>query len=280
MKTVDKPTFNAEDTFLSCISIVQNVALKAKLTACKGLIKQAESEFDSKVTTKDIHTIKIETVVNNNVTTKELEKVYTQRMAKKDVPGRIIYDKLFAAPKLGICPLCSHRQVETLDHYLPKAYYPRLATTPINLVPSCFTCNKTKLASSPNKPEDTLLHPYYDNIENEDWLLAKINKSNPPSVTYFVNPPAHWDDLLKNRLKYHFNSLYLNKLYSVQAAVLIRGLNFRLDSILKNTGVKGVEKYLKDEAESRYFEDKNSWQTAFYSAAYKDGWFCSGGFKI
>jgi hypothetical protein len=280
MKTVNKPNFRAKDTFSTCISIVRSKDLKNRLVACENLIIQAESEFDTKVTTGNIYTIQTEKIVNGNVTAKELENVYTQRMAKKDVPGRILYDKLISAPKLGICPLCSHRLVETLDHYLPKSEFPRLATTPINLIPSCYTCNKTKLTNSPSRSEEETLHPYYDNIEDDEWLSAIVNKTNPPTITFYVNPSANWSDLLKARVKYHFTSFALNKLYTIQAAVLIRGLNQRLESIYKSKGREGVKIYLSEEAVSRYADDKNSWQTAFYRAVTNDEWFCDEGFKI
>lgn len=280
MKTVDKPSYNAKDTFSLCISIVRDVDLKKRLLACENLIIQAEEEFNSKITTGQIYTISKEHNINGNVTAKELEKVYTQRMAKKDVPGRAIYDKLISAPKFGICPLCSHRLVETLDHYLPKTEFPRLTTTPINLVPSCYTCNKSKLASSPSRPEEETLHPYFDNIENDVWLSATVNRTSPPSLSYFVDPPPEWSNLLKERVNYHFSSLSLNKLYSTQAAVLLRNLYNRLESIHSHLGTEGVRKYLREEAESRFIIDKNSWQTVFYETLSTDDWFCDGGYKI
>ena len=280
MKTINKPNLTAKDTFLSCISIVRNAQLKNKLTACENLIIQAETEFDSKISTGNIYTIQSEDIINGNVTAKELESVYTQRMAKKDTPGRVIYDKLFSAPKFGICPYCSHRLVETLDHYLPKTEFPKLVTTPINLIPSCFTCNKGKLNSVPNRPEEETLHPYYDNIENDEWLTATVNQTNPPTVTYFVNPPDYWSDLLKERVKFHFESFSLNALFSIQAAVLIRSINHRLLNIYNSLGANGVKNYLEAESESRYAYDKNSWQTAFYNTTSKDDWFCNRGFNI
>lgn len=280
MKTVIKPNINAKDTFLTCISIVRNTDLKNRLNACENLIVQAEAEFDSKISKGDIYNIQSEKVVNGNVYAKELERVYTQRMVKKDTPGRIIYDKLFSAPKFGVCPLCSHRLVETLDHYLPKTEFPRLATTPINLIPSCFPCNKSKLTSVPTRPEEETLHPYYDNIEDDEWLSAKVNQTNPPTITYFVLPPDYWSDLLKERVRFHFESFSLNSLYKTEAAGLMRGLNKRLGNIFNSLGSNGVRKYLKEESESRYVNDKNSWQTAFYVATSNSEWFCNGGFKI
>lgn len=280
MKSLNKPTLNAKGTFSTCISIVRDANLKAKLNACEDLIIQAETEFESKITTGNIHTISKEKNVNGNVCAEDLEKVYTLRMVKKGVPGRAIYDKLISAPKLGICPLCSHRSVETLDHYLPKSDFPRLAVTPINLIPSCSTCNKVKLTSSPSKAGEETLHPYYDNIENDDWLSARVNRTTPPTILFFVNPPNEWSHLLKERVEYHFDIFSLNSLYSIQAAVLIRSLNHRLASIYNSSRESGVKKYLTEEYESRYAYEKNSWQTAFYKAVSSDDWFCDGGFKV
>jgi len=280
MKRVLKPNFNAKDTFHICISIVRDKDLKSRLLECENLIIKAEVEFDSKVTTGEVYTIAKEKIVNGNVTANELEKVYTQRMSTKDVPGRTIYDKLMSASTLGICPLCNHRIVETLDHYLPKSEFPRLAVTPINLIPSCYTCNKSKLANSPTKPEEETFHPYFDNIEDDEWLSAIVNKTTPPSVSFFVKAPNEWSDLLAKRVNHHFISFSLNKLYSTHAAVLIRNLHGRLNSIYNSFGANGVQKYLEEEAKSRINIDKNSWQTAFYKAISNDIWFCDQGYKI
>ncbi len=280
MKVLTKPNITAKDAFSTCISKVRDASLKAKLTACEGLISQAETEFESKITKGDIHTISKEKVVNGNVSTKELEAVYTGRMVGKNAPGRTIYDKLILAPKYDICPLCSHRQVSTLDHYLPKSDFPRLAVTPINLIPSCFDCNKYKLTISPSKPEEETLHPYYDNIENVQWLYAQVNHTTPPTVSFFVKPLDSWSDLLKARVQHHFQSFSLAELYMKEAAVCISDLNQRLQSIHSSSGAIGVSKYLHDEAISRCASDKNSWRTAFYFAVADDDWFCDGGFQI
>jgi hypothetical protein len=280
MKVITKPKITAKDAFSTCISKVRDATLKAKLTACEDLISQAETEFESKITKGNIHTISKEQIVNGNVTAKELEKVYTDRMVGKDVPGRTIYNKLISAPKNNICPLCSHGQVSTLDHYLPKSDFPRLAVAPINLIPSCFDCNKYKLTTSPSKPEEETLHPYYDNIEDVQWLHAQVNHTAPPTVSFFVKPPDSWSDLLKARVQEHFRCFSLAELYMTQAAVCISDLNQRLQSIYKLSGAIGVSKYLNEEAISRYACDKNSWRTAFYFAVADDDWFCDGGFRI
>jgi 5-methylcytosine-specific restriction endonuclease McrA len=280
MRKLAKPSEHAEEVFLLCISRVQNSTLKTRLSNCKDLITEAAEEFDKKVTKGLLHTIHLESLVNGDLTAKELEDVYTLRMVGQGSPGRSLYDKLKLTPTYGICPLCSHRTVTTIDHYLPKAKYPRLSVVPVNLIPSCSDCNKLKLDAYPTCSEEESLHPYYDDLENEVWLKARVNQTTPPSIIFSVDPPSTWSKLLSDRAKFHFKILSLNSLYAAQAAVELTNINHRLNSIYKISGAKSVRQYLLENAESRLNANKNSWQTAMYTAIANDNWFCNGGFKL
>jgi hypothetical protein len=261
------------------LSIVKDLNLKKRLYACKDLVIDAAEELNSKIPLSEVYTIKPESIINGNVHAKELENVYNFRMVKKNTPGRKIYDKIFSAPSHGICPLCCHRVVKTLDHYLPKSYFPRLSVTPINLIPSCSDCNNLKRLISPSCPEEELLHPYYDDIGNDIWLKADVVHSSPPTLNFYVNPPDSWPDLLAMRVKNHFGILFLNNLYSIQAGVELSNILNRLESIFLKSGPDWVKIHLEEEAISREKANKNSWQTAMYKAISKDNWFCEGGFK-
>lgn len=280
MRRLPKPTNNSGDVFLECIKIVRNSNLKTRLLATRNLIEAAALELDEKVTKGELHTVIREDIVNGNVTSKELEDVYTYRMAKQGTPGRKVYDKLKIAAPYGVCPLCFHRSVTTIDHYLPKAKYPRLSVVPINLVPSCSDCNKSKLSDYPTSSEKESLHPYYDDIENDLWLKAIVNYSTPPTIQFKVTPCEDWADLLTERVKNHFESLKLNELYSTQAAVEMAQINYRLLNIYNVLGATGVRDHLLEGAETRSHANINSWQTALYSAIANDNWFCDGGFRF
>lgn len=279
MKSLVKPTYDIETVYSDCVSIVQNVNLKARLTAANNLIIEAAAELDGKVSTGEVYTIIRETIVNLNLSAKELEDVY-KRMVRKETPGRIFYNKLFISAPLGICPYCSHRIVTQLDHYLPKALYPRLSVVPFNLIPSCSDCNKAKLSDYPTNSDEEFLHPYYDNIENDIWLTASIEHSNPPVFHFSVNSPAHWSNLLKNRVQNYFNSLELNSLYSTQAAVQLTNIKYRLNKVYSTGGAAAVREFLTEEADSRIDANLNSWQSAMYISMVNDDWLCNGGFGL
>lgn len=273
------PTYNSGDVFIDCLEIVKNVNLKARLTATRNLVVEAAEELEEKVTTGQLHTVIRETLVNGNVTSAELQGVY-DRMVRKGTLGRKIYDKLIIASPLGVCPLCSQREVTQIDHYLPKAEYPRLSVVPINLVPSCSDCNKSKLTGYPNTSEEETLHPYFDNIENDLWLTATVIHSTPPTIQFQVTPHHDWEQLLSDRVLFHFDTLSLAKLYSTQAAVELVQINLSLIKLHDSSGAAGVRKFILEGAESRSHANINSWQAAMYTAMASDNWFCDGGFRL
>ncbi|WP_426484623.1 HNH endonuclease [Flavobacterium sp. 2] len=280
MRKIDKPTITAAEVFPICVSTVGNAAFRGRLTACQTLINNAENEFENKITKGLVHTILTETLVNGNVTNEDLKKLYTGQMVAKP-QGRAYYDKLIMSAPQGICPLCSHGEATTLDHYLPKTKFPRLSVVPINLVPSCKDCNTGKLADCPTGPTDETLHPYFDNIENEKWLIAEVNKTDPLSLKFGVSAHPRWSALLSARVVSHLHCFDLKKLYASQAARRLSGMKYNLERIFSTpAGTAGVKKYLADEADSYEHVNLNSWESAMYRALAEDDWFCSGGFRF
>lgn len=277
MRKLAKPNDIPPKAFLDCISKIRKKELKDRLLALKDLISEATVEFDSKVTTGQLHTVIREPLVNSNVTAKELMDVYNFRMVKKGSPGRKYYDRIFVSAPKGLCPLCSHRDVTTLDHYLPKAHYPRLSVEPINLIPSCYACNIDKKSTYPTKPNEETLHPYYDDIENVLWLKAVVIEKQPISIDFIVEGPVSWSKNFSERVKFHFESFDLKKLYTTQAARELSGVKFQFTSIFNKSGSNSLKEHLLDAAKSRSKDNINSWQAALYNGLANSNWFCNGG---
>lgn len=216
--------------------------------------------------------------VDGVVSQKNMEKVYTGRMAAKGGPGRTIYENLKASSPHDLCPLCGHRTVEQLDHYLPKAKFPSLVVLPINLVPSCEKCNKVKLVDVPDSVANQTLHPYYDDVTQYQWLFAEVIDTSPVAFRFFVNSVEQYSPVLNARIKYHFKSLDLNTLYTSQAGAILGDIYYRLNILYELGGDLSVRKYLHEEESSRRSNNVNSWQTAMYQAMRESDWFCDGGF--
>jgi len=278
MRVLPKPTAVPADVFTTCISRVADSALKAKLTAVTPLIAAASMEFDSAAQNSVVYCLQVKKGVGAKVTGAEMSAVYTGRMAKKGSPGRAIYDQLMSVPAHGRCPLCGQRVVATLDHYLPHTRFPALAVSPINLVPACFDCNKSKLDLVPTDAEKQTLHPYFDDVDSARWLAAEVVKQNPAALKFNVDPPAGWRALTRRRVRYHFKLFKLAQLYASHAAEELLNIRQQITSLHAAAGSKEVRAHLferRDSCEANYL---NSWQSATYRALAESDWYVGGGF--
>ncbi|PSK91043.1 HNH endonuclease [Taibaiella chishuiensis] len=290
MRKITKPKEDSKTVFLNCITDFSDQDLKTRLEQIASLIATSSQQFDNLIRENKLCLIernkvykatKEERIFGGLVTINEVKEVYTKGFAAKDSPGRVLYDEIILSAPYSKCPYCFHRNVGTMDHYLPKAYYPLLSVVPFNLVPSCIRCNTGELrASFPQQPSEEILHPYYDDVEKELWLRAEVKHTSPATINFFADPPEKWDSLLKDRVRNHFSILKLNELYSIEAALELINLEGQCQAQYNMGGAAAVKSHLEETAESRKVAFINSWQTALYSAIAIDNWFHNGGFVI
>lgn len=280
MWPLQRPTPSAKSAFTTCISRVRNPNLAARLEAAIPTIVAASTQFDQAARAHALHGISSHDFVAPDITVGEMEKVYTQRMAKNGSPGRDIYDEIFASTPGGRCPLCMQRFVATLDHHLPKAHYPALAVDPLNLIPACSDCNKAKLDAVPTIAEDVPLHPYYDDLGNHVWLTATVLERRPTALRFTISRSNTWSDTLYARVNNHFRSLGLAALFASEAAEELINIRHQLRTLLDINAITGVRDELERRAQSCAVARANGWRTAAYRAWSESDWFCNGGFLL
>lgn len=278
MWSLERPTISALSAFNTCISRVRNHALADRLANAAPTIVTASTQFDAAASDHRLHDIVAHDIVAPDITVSEMEKVYTQRMAKNGAPGRDIYDQLFASAPGGRCPLCMQRFVATLDHHLPKAHYPALAVAPLNLIPACSDCNKAKRDAVPANAEGVPLHPYYDNLGEDIWLTATVLELRPTALRFQVRRSGAWDDTLFARVNNHFRSLGLAGLFASEAAEELLHIRHQLQILRDADPGNGVRAEMVRRAESCAAARNNGWRSAAYRAWSESDWFCSGGF--
>ncbi|MFD0673489.1 HNH endonuclease [Cohnella sp. GCM10027633] len=270
------PTVTVRDVFSTSISNVQDADLKRRLEACLPEIEADTRDYESKAPLALLHTINRKTIINGNVTKDEMENVYTYRMVQRE--GRDYYTQ-FKRPidDVDTCPFCGHFTVRTLDHYLPKAKHPSLAVTPTNLVPSCWDCNTSKNARTPARSEEETLHPYFDNINDVQWLFGNVRHTEPVGVRYIIRAPVAANPVLASRVQEHFVAYNLGGVYSSQAGSKLRQIAGELSRLLQTQGSDAVRLQLMERAESCLEIHRNSWEGVLYQALAADDWYCSTG---
>lgn len=199
MWAVERPQFDAGDTYNTCINRVKNRELRDRLRSVRRTIVADAAEYEARANSQTLNLIAVTNSVAGVVTADEMVRVYDQRMAGKKGPGRAIYDAIKLLPKGDRCPFCDQRNISTLDHILPKTLYPSLAVTPLNLAGACMECNKAKLDIAPTTQEEVVLHPYFDDLMDDQWLVAEVVQQNPCAIVFDVFRPRAWDDLTETR---------------------------------------------------------------------------------
>ena len=74
---------------------------------------------------------------------------------------------------------------------------------------------------------EELIHPYFDDFDDDVWLHASIDKKagDPFGFKYGVEKPQTWDEDTFNRVKNHLSVYKLDSLYMLLAACEINKEN-------------------------------------------------------
>lgn len=278
MRKLPLPPLTAYGIFCVCAASVQNVELKTRLFGAISEINSAEKQYANLAPCASLHQFPAKDHVGDWVTGEEMETLYTGTLARLESTARLYYDAIRASAPNDICPYCGQRTVDSLDHYLPKSLYPALAVTPINLVPACSACNKTKLDFQPPDAKDLILHPYYDDVPKDIWLKARVlNVGGKPVLEYFTDPPSTWQTLWASRVKAHLDTLKLPTLYASHAAEELVNNRQSLQNLCLSGGAAAVKAHCQEVQGSRQAAYLNSWQAACYGALVDSDWFCASG---
>lgn len=278
MRKLAPPPLKAHGIFGVCADSVQSAALKTRLFAVISEINSTEQQYANLASCASLHQFPATDHVGSWVTGAEMETLYTGTLARLDSTARRFYDAIRASAPNDICPYCGQRTVDSLDHYLPKSIYPALAVTPINLVPACSACNKTKLDFQPTDAKDLILHPYYDDVPKDIWLKARVlDVGGKPVLEYFADPPSTWPMPWASRVIAHLETLQLPKLYASHGAEELVNNRKSLQDLHFAGGAEAVKAHCKEVQDSRQAAYLNSWQAACYGALVDSDWFCTSG---
>lgn len=289
MRSIEKPDdneFGISSIYMMCVAEIGNEEVREAFYQCLAVIEKAAQDYNEAAEDSNFVAIKPDNrdkdeVCLNGLSKQQFAKLYTNQLVQKERPRNRVYEKLKNRAPLGKCPFCGYCDVESLDHYLPKSKYPLLTVLPLNLVPSCLSCNTGKSNEIAGMLEEQILHPYYDHdiIMNSQWIFADVIESTPPALEYYVHPPSYFDELQSKRAENHFRENNLKERYANQASNEISTLPLTLEHFFVNGGERKVKEHLRLRYQAEHQKYKNSWKTALYEALSNSDWYCSGGFR-
>ncbi|WP_279215129.1 HNH endonuclease [Delftia acidovorans] len=277
MKRLPLPAFEVKDAVEQCAAGITIAERSQALLAALPNFQAAEATYKALAPAGQLFQIPTSDQVTPLLSGDLMGTIYKSHFARVGAPSRALYEAIRLAPPYGLCPMCGQRIVASVDHYLPQSLHPIFNLTPANLVPACSDCNKGKLAKFAQSAEEQTLHPYFDDLGNERWLVVDVLETEPPSIAFRVKPSAEWSPVLAARVQHHFEVMGLAELYAAQAASELADISFNLGELSKTGGPTSVRTHLYGEFASRYARDPNSWKTALYEGLCVSDWFCKQG---
>jgi hypothetical protein len=210
----------------------------------------------------------------------DVAQIYEESVVKETSAGRKYYDLIRLS---DWCPQCWEREVDEVDHYLPKSVFHGLVVAFENLTPICMKCNRKKTNAYPTVPGKVPFHPYYEDYDHLTWLEASVGRTPQPHVFFGVSSKMAGPGLA-DRMQFHLQRFKLDEFYG---KLMARAISSAVSSwvgvdeatgnstTLSELSVKSDCLYRSREAQAR---SNNSWGAAGWRACGESSWFCKGGF--
>jgi hypothetical protein len=181
----------------------------------------------------------------------------------KDAQKPILDD--LRSRQLQLCPACGEDGTpNTLDHYLPKEFFPEFSVTPINLSPMCDICQGAKGIKTVNMANERLfLHPYFDDFTDVQIVSLEIGApfDSPSFIT--VKPHTQLNIKQKELITRHLEELGIIRRYHHFFKDEYLRLLKLVNSIRRNG--QDVHQYLNLFKFNALNKSVNSWLHIFYS---------------
>jgi 5-methylcytosine-specific restriction endonuclease McrA len=295
MWNLDLPTMSTREAFRLCISSAISARKLTLLKSYEEDVVTAAQNFELACKAPSVHQLTpadFSPDQTHHEDKDDLIDMYERRMDAEH-PGRPIYEEV--RNRRTKCPLCGVGRVKQVDHHLPKSKFPFLSVAPINLVPICADCNFAKGEKYPRSYGQQTLHPYFDNIDDQRWLRARLvtisgsgqeytaMPGDTPTSWYFsfyVSAPREWSAGLTERVRHHFAVFNLADLYEDQAADEVTSIELALGEAFEAGGSTDVRLWLESMARSRRRLRNNTWMVALYEGLAINDWYCDGGFRL
>lgn len=275
MISINCPNDDAETIFKSAAARTRNKELRKSLLALSGRVGERAYEYLDLACDERLFELEVEDPVG--VSKPQLYDVYDRVLVNGG--ERPIYDRLKSGAKFRVCPICGERDVKTLDHYLAKTAFPEFSVFPANLIPSCWDCNKTKLAHVARHHHDQTFHPYFDDWSQHQILRASVDVAETVQVKFSIEPVAGFPEGSLSRARFHFDIFELGALYAIKSAVeLVENKDIFRRNFLD--GAEIVKRELQLQAESRARGNLNGWRSTLYRGLSESSDFCNGGFEF
>jgi len=286
MKRIDPPNYDPIKLFDVSVNGIDAEPLRKSFIDNRQSILDANVAFYAKTQTQTWCDLpraahgNPDAVVAGGLSKRQLKSLYEDYVVRSKGEAREIYDNILVKAH-GKCPYCGGiGAAKTIDHYLPKAYFPSYSVLPINLIPACRDCNTGMGGKFPTASNLQPVHPYLDapHFFEEKWTTATIVQEVPIVVNFGVSAPVLWSSKDKSRVTQHFRDCDLGERYRLQVWDELAPLISQRKDTLRQLDASQFRVYLLVTANESALPI-NGWKRTLYHALAATAWFCEADFS-
>lgn len=162
------------------------------------------------------------------------------------------------------CQYCTLNSINSLDHFIPKSYFPEFSVNPLNLFPCCQQCNTKKSNLSFNRGESLFLNLYLDELPEKEYLKAEFDfRDEIPLVTFFLHNPNNIEANLYKTICNHYEKLNLLERMREKSNEIVTEIICSLKTIyLLNNDTKVLKSFINaEEKENKNAYGYNYWKS-------------------
>lgn len=280
MLTLSRPQTEHQVAYEAARERFQDHSYVARLIQGQGAVLALGLEYEERAVQGDLNLLASNGDVQPHIIDGDMQKLYTQGLLRKNSEARKIYEKIKLSSPFRVCPFCLHRSVKTIDHYLPKERFAAYSVLPVNLIPCCRDCNTEKLAFFPQDRSEMLLHPYFDHVDDAQWLGCDLVFEDGGWRADFFVYSANVDVRLRDRLINHLRVLDLFSLYDIEGSREINEITLQIGRSYENGGADSVGDLCREMAASRSVLARNYWRSVVWMAAANSPDFCNADWAL
>ncbi|EKP8856571.1 hypothetical protein P4J96_001469 [Salmonella enterica] len=171
---------------------------------------------------------------------------------------------------LDYCPSCGEDGTpNTLDHYLPKNFFPEFSVTLVNLFPMCDICQGAKgVKINDDNGKRLFIHPYYDSFIERQVLILDIHKPFNAPTSIGLHPHPELDKEFQELISRHITELNIPaRYYRYFQSNYLRLL--RLVGKMRHKGLN-VREQLETFRDMALEKSINSWGHIFYDSVLRN----------
>lgn len=260
------------DFFRDAVNRKQDSTLKSRLKLLDPSINLEYDNYEAEFRSKTIEKLKPNAFFD--LYKDDLLSLYSyQSYIIRELRTRL--SSLQTATIRNTCQNCTLIPIQSMDHILPKEMYPEFCINPLNLFPSCQTCNAYKSRSWTKGGKRLFLNLFLDDLPDEQYLFADIRHGKDGiDFKFKLKFSKSIDKSLASLIDSHYTLLHLlERMRLSSSAYLAEFRNTLVAARKRLTNKEVVQMVFEKTADDKVCYGTNYWKSILEESLVNDDTF-------